>query len=171
MKRRTVTKSTITSLDTDRLEALRAALEPMKGSFVKVGILGDDARPKVPGKISGPDLGAVHELGSASAVPPVPRRSFLKEPIIAQLPPRIQAMGPVAWRKAILEKGVLYALALLGVEAENVVQRGFVTGGYGKWKPLKPYTVYKKALGKKSTAILIERGFMRKAIHSAVVKK
>lgn len=167
MRRRTVTKSTITTLDTDKLEELRAALEPYKGSYVKVGILGDDARPKVPGKLSGPDLGAVHELGSASAQPPVPRRSFLKEPIIGQLPARIQAIGPAAWRKAILEKGVLFALKVLGVEAENVVQRGFATGGFGKWAPLAPYTVKKKG----SAAILIERGFMRKAIHSAVVKK
>jgi hypothetical protein len=170
VKKTTFTRSTIIALNTDRLEDLKKQLLAAKGSYVKVGILGDsdDARPKVPGKLSGPTLGAVHELGSASAKPsPIPRRSFLKDPLISQLPERIQAMGPEAWRKAILEKGVLFALKVLGNEAENVVQRGFSTGGYGKWAPLAPYTIKKKG----STSILIERGFMRKAVHSAVVKK
>lgn len=167
MRSRTTTGSSIVSLDTNRLRDLGEQLKAAKGSYVKVGILGDDARPKEAGKLSGPDLGAVHELGDASSKPPVPRRSFLKEPLIEQLPQAIQQKGPEFWEKALLEKGVLWSLAVLGVEGENVVQKGFDTGGYGKWLPLAPFTVRKK---KGSTVILIEKGFMRKAVHSAVVK-
>ena len=81
MRSRTVTRSTMTRVDTDKLEALRAQLEAAKGSYCKVGLLGKDADrgETEPGKIThNPSLGKVHELGSASAEPPVPRRSFLK---------------------------------------------------------------------------------------------
>lgn len=166
MRTRSVTRQSIVTLDTGKLAELRAQLKAYRGSYVKVGILGDDNRPKVPGKLSGPDLGAVHELGSASSTPPIPRRSFLKVPLIDQLPQAIQQRGPAYWRRAILEKGVLWSLQALGVEGENVVQQGFATGGFGKWQPLAPYTIKKKG----AAAILIEKGFMRKAVHSAVVK-
>ena len=173
MKKVTSTKQSVTRLNTDKLEELKKQLALAKGSYCKVGLLGrDSSRPPEAGKITdNPSLGAVHELGSASAKPPVPRRSFLKEPLISHLPTQIQARGAEAWRKAILEKGVLFALQLLGVEAENVVQQGFRSGGFGQWAPLSPYTLKKKARLGRSLNILQERVIMRKAIHSAVVKK
>lgn len=165
MRRVTVTKSALTRIDTDKLQEIRAQMAKAKGAYVKVGLLGQDSNRGE--ALNNPTLGLIHEEGSASAKPPVPRRSFLKEPLMAKLPEEIQAKGPVFWRKALLDKGVLYSLGVLGVQAENVVQEGFATGGFGRWKPLAPSTVRKKG----STAILIESSKMRKAVHSAVVKK
>ena len=151
--------------NTAGLDFIRAQVKIVKENYVKVGLLGQDAE-RSEGSLNNPTLGAVHELGSASSEPPVPRRSFIKEPLLSHLPKRLEQMGPEVWRKAILEKGALFALQVLGVEAENVIQGGFATGGYGRWQPLSPYTVEKKG----SDAILIESAQMRKAIHSAVVK-
>jgi hypothetical protein len=172
-----ISRSTI-RLNTDGLDLLRKQLAAAKGSAMKVGLLGDHAErgvvplsdtqmgPLKPDKLNNPTLGLIHEKGSVSAKPPVPRRSWLKEPLESELPKRIREIGVEAWRKLILERGLIEALKFLGVEAVNVIDGGFATGGYGKWKELSPVTVALKG----SDAILIETSQMRKAVSSALVK-
>ena len=171
-----ISRSTI-KLNTRRMEELRVQLATAKGSYVKVGILGDSADrgvvplgntpgPLQPSKLNNPTIGLIQEKGSVSVKPPIPRRSFLQIPLETQMPARIKAVGAARWEKLIIEKGPLVALQFLGVEAENVVQVGFDTRGYGRWAPNAPYTIRKKGVDNP----LIDSAQMRNAIHSAVVK-
>ena len=168
-------RSTV-QLNTTELTALKERLAPVKGSYVKVGLLVDAADrgvvplgsgygPIKPSGLNNPTLGLIHEKGSTSQR--IPRRSFLEEPLKTRLPERIRQVGAATWRKLILQKGPVVALQFLGVEGENVVQGAFDTGGYGRWAPLSQVTIDKKG----SDAILIETAQMRKAVRSAVVKK
>lgn len=168
--------SVITSikLNVDELEKVRRGLAEAKGSYAKVGVLGARAArqpgenvqgPMPSGSLTNPEIGIVHEKGSMTSNPPIPRRSFLEDPLVDHLPQKIRSVGSAAWAVEILQHGVRNALALLGVIGENVVQKGFETGGYGKWEPLSPYTIARKG----SSAILIDTAQLRKSVTSEVV--
>lgn len=50
----------------------------------------------------------------------------------------------------------------IGLAAEGQIQEAFETGGFGKWPELQ----YSTILAKKSSAILIDTGSLRKAVTS-----
>jgi hypothetical protein len=165
-------------LNVTKLRELRAEMQAAGKSYVKIGLLGSSANrgqvplgseigPFKPDKLNNPTLGLIHEKGCQSANPPVPRRSFLQIPLEKELTPAIKSVGGKKWENLILTKGIRAALTYLGVMAENVVQKGFATGGYGRWKPLAASTIARKG----STDILMETDQMRRAIHSEVVRR
>lgn len=184
-------KSTISTpagkvvLNTDGLDALRKELAAAKSKRVQVGVLGGkDARlgeggGYVPGNA---EIGLVHEFGIIGGQSPfkmkgvskqptkrasmnMPERSWLRMPLITRLPEAILEQGRAAWRRAILEKGVVYALRNLGVVAEGVIQDAFATGGFGTWAKLSRRTIKKKG----SAAILIDSAQLRQSVTSRVV--
>lgn len=188
----TTTKGGQVTLNTDRMKLLQKELAKAKGARVHIGVLGDNNSRAEPGdnaeeKLGNADIGLIHEFGVMGGFVrhktrnaertqnrkwnqfrdqvTIPERSFLRMPVLQELPTAIYASGKETWRKAILEKGVIYALKRLGILGEAVVQDAFATGGFGRWAPLKPYTIKKK----KSNAILIHLALMSQAITSRVI--
>lgn len=200
MNKSVTTSSGTVSVSTDGLSALRAELERAKSKRVHVGVLGGkDARAEDgTGYVAGnAEIGMVHEFGVVSGyvrhksrqVKPgqkrginettkkpsmnIPERSFLRMPLIVKLPDAILAQGRDLWRKAILNRGVTFALRNLGVLAESIVQDAFATGGFGAWAALSQSTInrrLKKSNGKIGRmAILVDSAQLRQSVTSRVV--
>ncbi len=162
------------------LSALNAQLKGAGNMHVRVGILGEHvvrpvdakghARPRATRfdrdwneePITNPELGLIHEMGYPEGN--IPARSFLRMPLATRLPAEIDKIGRAVWRSLILMKGLVPALKQLGVLGENVVQEAFQTGGFGKWRPLKPATIRSKG----SATILIDSAQMAKSVTSSV---
>lgn len=186
MNRTTTTKAGTVGINTDGLGALREQLAKASSKRLHVGVLGgndarngDESKGYIPGNA---EIGAIHEFGVVGGASPfkqpgiskvpiknpsinLPERSFLRMPLITKLPEAIIAQGRAAWRRAIIEKGVTFALRNLGVLAESVVQDAFKTGGFGTWAKLKKSTIRRKG----SAAILIDKAELRQSITSRVV--
>lgn len=186
MNRVTTRPGGTVSVNTDGLGALREQMKAAASKRVHVGVLGgkdarngDESAGYVPGNA---EIGAIHEFGVVGGASPfkqpgiskvpikrphqnLPERSFLRMPLITKLPEAIAAQGRAAWRKAIVEKGVTFALRNLGVLAEGIVQDAFKTGGFGTWAKLKASTIRRKG----SAAILIDKAELRQSITSRVV--
>ncbi len=134
-----------------------------KNLVVRVGVLGVKGRRQEQG-VSNADIGLAHEKGVKSRN--LPRRSWLEQPLQDHLKEQFEALGKKAIESMLQAKSeVVYAQ--LGLVAENVIQRGFETGGYGKWKPLKQSTIRAKG----SDAILIDTAQLRRSITSEVVSR
>lgn len=110
------------------------------------------------------DIGLQHEKGVKSKN--LPRRSWLEEPLTDHLGEYFKKLGPKAIQ-AMLMSNYELAYADLGIIAEQIIQRGFETGGYGKWKELSQQTIRRKG----SSAILIDTAQLRRSVTSDVVSK
>ncbi len=168
MKRVTRKQAGFVSVDTDTLERVRADFAEQGKKRVHVGILGgfdartggDDGEP-----IGNAQLGAVHEFGVVSKN--IPARSFLRMPVIAQLPAVLKATSRDHWHKVILKNGILGALGLLGGYALDAIHLSFETGGFGTWQRLKARTIKRKG----SSAILIDTAQLRQSITAEISDK
>lgn len=151
-------------VDTDALQRLKQDIQRNGKARVHVGILGGSgARISEPSGLTNPELGAIHEFGVVDKN--IPSRSFLRMPVIQQLPVALQATNKGQWHKVILAKGIKGALALLGVYAIDVIHLAFETGGFGFWQALKARTIKRKG----SSAILIDTAQLRQSITAEVV--
>ncbi len=110
------------------------------------------------------EIGLVHEKGSKSGH--IPRRSWLEEPLADHLSLHFAKAGKNAIER-MLKSEYKKAYADLGVIAEVIIQKGFETGGYGKWQALSPVTIARKG----SSAILIDTAQLRRSVTSEVVSK
>lgn len=181
------------SIDTEGLKRLREDIAKNGNARVRVGILGPNAgrvnEPK-PVKASGtfahgwdaeslqkaqdeqeqlsginnPTLGAIHEFGSVKRN--IPSRSFLRMPVIQELPAALAKVDKQLWHKVIVKKGLLGALGLLGAYCMDVIHLAFDTGGFGAWQALKARTIKRKG----RDAILIDTAQLRQSITAEVVK-
>lgn len=163
MKRVTRMNAGYVRVDTDTLAKLREDIQKNGKARVHVGILGVSAERVSGDTLNNPSLGAVHEFGSIERN--IPSRSFLRMPVIQELPAALQATTKDQWHKVIVKKGLLGALGLLGSYALDVIQLAFDTSGFGSWSPLKPRTIRRKG----SSAILIDTAQMRQSITAEVV--
>lgn len=185
MKTVTRMKAGFVKVDTDTLERIRDDFRVNGKARVHVGILGGyDERAEAPtvnyearhdaiesgedvkepgAPIGNAALGAVHEFGSISRG--IPMRSFLRMPVINEMPAALQATDRRLWHRILIEKGIRGALGLLGAYALDVIHLAFDTGGFGAWAPLKPRTVRRK----KSSTILIDSAQLRQAITAEIV--
>jgi hypothetical protein len=150
-------------LDVADLRSLRAKIEAGKKAYAKVGIMANH-NARHDGQ-SNTTIGIIQEKGSMTSNPPIPRRSFLEDPLVEQLPKRIVEITPAVWMQVILERGMIGALEVLGGVGENIVHVGFETGGYGKWAPNSPYTIARK----RSSKPLIDSGDLNQQISMEVV--
>ena len=148
--------------------------------WVKLGIIGKkNQRADTKNPINNPTLGLVHEKGSVSRH--IPRRSFLLVPLLDFLPKRINQIGKAVWASLVQEKGLRSAFQHLAVEGENIVQKAFDTGGYGKWptwsskygrsRELAAREKRRKIrfIGPMRLAILVRTAQLRKSISSKVM--
>jgi hypothetical protein len=158
--------------DFRELRALAAIMDQFRNWRVKVGIMGNkaerfdiDTSTTTQDKDNNPTIGLKHETGSKADN--LPRRSWLRVPILTELPKRIAQIGKSVWRHLILHHGPERALTDLGITAENTIQHAFDVEGPG-WAPLSAYTLKHKR--KNKNRILIETGQLRRAVSSEVVK-
>ena len=164
-------------LDLDKLNAIQKALG--SGFITQVGVLGQKTNrtlaiegTRKPGKQaseqSNADIGMRHEFGVKSEG--LPRRSFLLMPL-QQNAVELMKTRKILWDTFLAGKQTVASLKLaytqLGIFAENIVQKAFETGGFGKWLPDAPSTIRRKG----SSAILIDTGQLRRSITSRVVKR
>ncbi len=145
------------------LDELRAQLTAMPKARAHVGLFAEKSIRKA-GTIDNPNLGLEHEYGDPRVK--LPQRSFLRLPLIRWLGPEVELKGRSLFRM-LRSKGLPGMLKLIGVLGESVVQRAFVTGGFGAWPKLANTTIKRKG----SAKILIETAQLRKAVSSRVVLK
>lgn len=164
------------------LTLMNAEIEAHKNDRVKVGVLAAGGR-NYEGKvvksrverfdiytsttqheINNPTLGLSHEFGVASLN--IPPRSFLRMPLISELPNKMRQIGKNVWADLIAQKGLRHSLEQLGLIAVQTIEMAFATGGFGRWQPLKPQTIARKG----SSAILIDSAQLRKSVSFAIVE-
>jgi len=143
------------------LEKLQEGLDESKQLVAKVGILGDSGARTEDG-LSNAEIGAVHEFGSMTNN--IPRRSFLKDPLILKRP-ELASFISKAIAKHIGDPDMIrQVLTKAGIVAEGIIQDAFNTGGFGTWEELKPQTIQRKG----SEAKLIDKSELRGSIVSQV---
>lgn len=148
---------------------------------VRVGILGSSAHAKHrkdagelkkhgghkvgqgESDLTNADIGLRHEKGVKSEH--LPRRSWLVNPLEDHLPEHFERLGGEAIELIIVQQA-LKNYQHLGIICEQIIQKGFETGGYGKWKALSRRTVAEKG----SSQILVDTAQLRKSVTSTVVK-
>lgn len=104
-------------------------------------------------------IGYKHEFGID-----VPRRSWLREPITANLEKYLEEAGAFDedTMKMVLKTGSLkFFITKIGIVAERIVADGFETGGFGKWQP-------SNMRFKKNHQTLVETQQLRNAVTSEV---
>lgn len=150
---------------------------------VKVGILGGKAQEEHGRKDAGgiakggghkvgktassktnAEIGLAHEVGVKSRN--LPRRSWLQNPLEDKLPEYFKKIGSKTIAN-ILVKQIGRAYQELGLVCEQIILKGFETGGYGKWQALKQSTIARKG----SSTILVDTAQLKKSITSQVVTK
>lgn len=165
MKRVTRMQAGYVSVDDDTLKMLQEDIKKNGKARVRVGVLGATSGRVSGDSLNNAEIGAAHEFGVASKN--LPMRSFLRMPVIQELPQALQATDKQLWHKIILKKGIKGALGILGAYAMDVIHLAFETSGFGTWAPLKPRTIKRKG----SNAILIDTAQLRQSITSEVVAK
>lgn len=110
------------------------------------------------------DIGLKMEKGSKAER--IPARSWLKTPLEDHLPEFFTKLGNEVIYRMVRTQS-LKAYQDLGVICEQIIQKGFKSGGYGKWKALSRKTVELKG----SSQILIDTGQLRKSVTSQIVSR
>lgn len=151
------------SFDIGGMRGLARAIKASRNMRVRVGLFPNKAARKE-GQATNPEIGAIHELGSKTHN--IPARSWLRMPIMLYLRPIVEGKGRAWWRSSLSTKGMQSTMKRLGLCAEEVIQNAFETGGFGHWRPLSKATIRAKG----SSAILIDKAELRKAVASKVVR-
>lgn len=90
-------------------------------------------------------IGAAHEFGSLKNG--LPRRSFLRDPLIDQLQGELEKKGAFSeaeQKEIITAKSLLPWAKKVCIVAETIVRGAFDTNGYGRWPALKEATLARK---------------------------
>lgn len=150
-------------VDLSKLEGIEKAL---KSKYkVRVGILGNKAAQKHDDtELTNYELGAIHEYGSYSAG--IPKRSFLLEPLSKMWGAGI-IKSSEKFAELLAENRIYSFFRFLGFKGEEIVSDAFSTGGFGKWKPLKPETI-KRRKKSKDPKPLTDTGQLARSITSEV---
>ncbi len=148
--------------DFSQLEKL--VKEISKAHFVDIGVLGAKSSSLHPdSEYTIAEIGAVHEFGTLTGEPPIPQRSFIRMPLETGQKQITQEVEKGLEEK--LANGNIEGIFKdIGIAAEVRIQEAFETGGFSQWEPLSERTIAAKG----SSAILIDRGFLRKSITSRV---
>ncbi len=149
------------SLNLKGFEELRAGLT--RGQYVKVGVFGDHKAQRTDDTINNVELAILQNFGSFTRN--IPARPFIAMPIQEKRKDILAFAASKKMRDLLLAGDVKKALGLLGVFAENIIQKAFDTGGFGKWAPNKQSTIDRKG----SSKPLINISELRKAVWSKVV--
>jgi len=166
-----MSKSRVT-LETGELDKLRKQLRKDGPMHLQVGVLANRTlrQNDEGGGESNADVGLKMEFGSIEDA--VPARSFLRMPLIQELPVALKQIDPQRWGRNLIQHGLRVTLEQLGVLAVSVVDDAFASGGFGSWKKLSWKTVWLKRKRKlpNPTGILLATYQLRSSIDFAVKK-
>ncbi len=109
------------------------------------------------------EIGLRHERGVKSEH--LPQRSWLVTPLEDNLSQYMNVIGAETINKMIQHQAIR-AYQELAIVCEQIVLKGFETGGFGKWKPLSAFTISQK----KSSQILVDTAQLKKSTTAEVVK-
>jgi len=175
-----MSKQTEIRFNLDGLDDIKKAIGDKY--VTRVGIINDKAG-QIDGDsgLSNAQLGFIQMFGSITNN--IPPRDFLSMPLQHESKDLIKALSANDVKAAFAARNYKKVMALLGVAAEEIIQRAFETGGFGQWSPNAEITINggwmknKKSgkpffvKGKKSEQPLIDKGELRDAITSDVVSK
>lgn len=132
----------------------------------RVGILGEKAsRSDTDSGLNNAEIGFIQMFGSVTNN--IPPRDFLMLPLQHEKKEFVKAVSGPTIQAALAGKNYKKIFQLLGLKAEEFIQRAFETGGFGQWPANSPRTIAAKG----SARPLIDTGQLRRAITSEVVKK
>lgn len=161
--------------DTKELDKLIANFKDTK--IVNVGIIGGEQQDE----ISLASIGAVQEFGSV--VNNIPRRSFIKEPLLAHLSEKIKRQKEKLKQYLFIDKRLDEAYNLMGNTALEIITHSFKNKNDGQWDPNAPITINGgwmknkvngkliKIKGKKKDNPLINEGRLRNSIKFELIDK
>lgn len=140
---------------------MKAALG--KKLVVKVGILAG-SKERDDGE-SNAEIGLKMEMGSITEH--IPARSFLRMPIESHAKElRDYVAKNQGIKDAMLKGDAVRALKILGLKAEDIIQKAFESRGFGRWAANAPSTIAAKG----SSRPLINTSQLRRAVESKVGK-
>ena len=133
--------------DTDELDKLIQNFRDTK--IVNVGIIGGEQQDGMPMA----SIGMVQEFGSV--VNNIPKRSFIKEPLLAHLSEKIKSEKDKLKQYLFIDKRLDEAYNLMGNTAVDIIIRSFRNKNNGKWAPNAPITINGGWMKNKKTGKLI----------------
>src|SRR4051812_24455481 len=144
------------------LRGLDKFIKSLKGDLptVRIGILGNGTARRGD-KQSNAEIGYKHEFGASG----MPMRSFLRVPLTDHMQEYLDKAGafdPDAFKNVIKTGSIKIWVQKIAVIAEQIVQDGFASGGFGKWAAWKPG--YQNRTGQ----ILVDSQQLRNSITSEV---
>lgn len=154
--------SRIRKNDFSGLHKLAKSLEGL--GVVRLGLFGEKASRSTGGEVTNPELGAIHELGSATRG--IPPRSFLRMPLQARAG-EIVRRASRGMDKLLAEGNGKQVLENLGAAAMQAIMAAFKSSGFGTWAPNRPATARRKG----SSKPLIDTGALRRAVTWQVKEK
>lgn len=124
---------------TDNLTKLLRSLKGDDNKVVRVGIIGSKAQTSHGKNLTNAQLGTFHEFGGKNDHPP--RRSFLEDSLKLKLDLKEDKGLKKSAFKNVFQKGKTDTfLTELGARSVQIIENGFLTAGYGRWKPLSKST-------------------------------
>ena len=124
--------------DTKELDKLIANFKDTK--IVNVGIIGGEQQDGM----SLASIGSVQEFGLITRN--IPKRSFIKEPLLAHLGERIKRQKNKIRQYLFVDKKIDEAYNLMGNTAVSIIIQSFRNKNDGQWAPNAPSTIKKKGL-------------------------
>lgn len=131
----------------DNLTKLARSLKGDQDKVIRVGIIGSKAHAahgKTKGgkssSLTNAEIGTFHEFGGKGGKHP-PRRSFLEDSLKMKLDlSKDKNLKKSAFKNLFKNGKADTFLAELGARAVQIIENGFLTAGYGRWKPLSKAT-------------------------------
>lgn len=133
--------------DTKELDKLIQTFKDTK--IINVGVISGEQQDG----ISLASIGSVQELGSV--VNNIPRRSFIKEPLLAHLSEKIKSQKEKLKQYLFIDKRIDEAYNLMGNTAVEIITQSFRNKNDGKWAPNAPITINGGWMKNKKTGKLI----------------
>ena len=155
------------TIDMGQLEAIHNTL--LAKYVTRVGILGSKTNRRGKANATNAGIGLVHEKGSLSRH--IPRRSFIEMPMVIKSDELLKSRNAL-WDDFITagehtHARLKVAYKKLGQFAENIIQKAFESGGFGRWAPDSAGTITRN----RSSQPLIDTAQLRRSITSDVVGK
>jgi phage gpG-like protein len=147
------------------LDVFEGMVQRLRSYETRVGVLGAKTeRPDGDG-MTNAEIGLIHLFGSNEAN--IPPRDWLIAPIVENQRELVNSLSANSVQQAFKRGDYKGVMALIGIKAEELVQRAFETSGFGKWAPNSPVTIARKG----SSKPLIDTSQLRRSVSSDVVKK
>lgn len=147
------------------LERFIKAVKSKTPPYAKIGILGKTAT-RSNGNSTNAEIGAAHEYGAPEKGLPI--RSFLRMPLITQLPNTLNntdLLGEEKLKEVIKEGTMSPWMETIATLAEGVSKESFSNGGFGYWPEWAP------GYSNQTGDILVDTGQLRDAVTHEVVSQ